>query len=102
MGGAQTGSFSLGLTRRRFLRAAAGVAGTVAAIAQGCKYESQLFLLGRPPKEAKEPNPAWRDSRVRNYRTLGKTEARMSDVSFGCAGLGGEAAGRLALERGIN
>lgn len=92
-----------GLTRRRFLRAAAlGVAGGGAVLTQACKYQTQLFLLSSPPREAKEPQSGWQDSQVQSYRPLGRAGMRMSDISFGCAGLDNVPVVRQALERGIN
>jgi hypothetical protein len=42
-------------SRRRFLRnAALGAVGSGAALAAGCEYKSQLFLLSRPKTEAEE------------------------------------------------
>lgn len=71
-------------------------------LTQACKYQTQLFLLSSPPKEAKESQSEWQDSQVRSYRPLGKTGVQMSDISFGCAGLDNVQVVRRALERGIN
>ncbi|HXG21566.1 MAG TPA: aldo/keto reductase [Methylomirabilota bacterium] len=90
-------------TRRHFLRTAAlSVAAGGAAIATGCEYKTQLFLLGRAPKEAKEKSPDWQEARIRSYRPLGRTGMQMSDISFGCSGLDNIAAVKRALERGVN
>src|SRR5216684_2010704 len=75
-------------SRRHFLRAAAlSVVGGSAALATGCEYKSQLFLLSRAPTEAKKKSPEWQEAQVRNYRPLGRTGMQVSDISFGCAGL---------------
>lgn len=87
--------------RRRLLRtAAAGVAGGGAALAAGCKYTSQIFLLRDAP-EAEKPSAAWQGSRVRAYRPIGATGNEMSDVSFGTSGLDDSAVVKRALDRGI-
>ena len=90
------------LSRRRFFRTAAlSVAGGGAALAAGCEYKSQLFLLGSAPTEAKKKNPEWQEAQVRSYRPLGRTGMQMSDISFGCAGLDNVAVVKRALERGV-
>jgi len=89
--------------RRQFLRTAAlgAVAGST-ALAAGCEYKTQLFLLSRAPKEAEEKSPDWQEARIRNYRPLGRTGMQMSDISFGCSGLDNIATVKRALERGVN
>ena len=90
-------------SRRNFLRTAAlGVAGGSAALAAGCKYQSQIFLVKGAPKEATEKSPEWHEARIRGYRQLGRTGMQMSDVSFGTSGLDNAAAVKHALERGVN
>ncbi len=90
-------------SRRHFLRAAAlSVVGGSAALATGCEYKSQLFLLGNAPTEAQKKNPEWQEAQVRSYRPLGHTGRQMSDISFGCAGLDDVAVVKRALERGVN
>jgi hypothetical protein len=90
-------------TRRQFLRTAAfGVAAGSTVISAGCEYKTQLFLLGRAPKEAKEKSPDWQEARIRSYRPLGRTGMQMSDISFGCSGLDNVASVKYALERGVN
>ncbi|MEW6268441.1 MAG: aldo/keto reductase [Thermodesulfobacteriota bacterium] len=89
--------------RRRFLRTAAGLAGGgAAALAAGCEYKTQLFLLRDAPTEAEVGHESWSESRVRAYRPLGTTGNEMSDVSFGTSGLDNVAVVKRALERGIN
>ncbi len=90
-------------SRRNFLRTAAlGVAGGSAALAAGCKYQSQIFLVKGAPKEATEKSPEWHEARIRGYRPLGRTGMQMSDVSFGTSGLDNAATVKHALERGVN
>lgn len=90
-------------SRRTFLRSAAiGLAGGGAALAAGCEYTTQLFLLRPIEEQADQPSPAWQESGVRNYRTLGRTGVKISDISFGCSGLDNTEAVKYALERGIN
>lgn len=90
-------------TRRHFLRTAAlSVAAGSAAVTAGCEYKTQLFLLGGAPKEAKEKSPEWQEARIRNYRPLGRTGMRISDISFGCASLDNVTTVKRALERGVN
>ena len=87
-------------TRRGFLKTAA--LGGGAALAAGCEYKTQLFLLSRPETEAEQKDPSWETAHVRNYRTLGRTGMKISDVSFGCAGLDDADVVRRAIDRGIN
>ncbi|GIW40970.1 MAG: aldo/keto reductase [Candidatus Binatia bacterium] len=90
-----------GFTRRDLLRALPlGVAGGAGLLA-GCKYRTQMFLLKDPPK-AEEVRPEWTQSRVRKYRPLGRTGFAMSDISFGCSGLGDASVARYGAEKGIN
>jgi aryl-alcohol dehydrogenase-like predicted oxidoreductase len=89
------------LSRRALLRGASvGLAAGGLALAGGCKYATQLFLLQDAPK-ADALVPAWAGSTVRRYRSLGDTGFRMSDISAGCAGLGDAGVARRAVERGI-
>ena len=85
------------LSRRALLRGAA--AGGL-AVAAGCKYGTQLFLLQDAP-QAKSQNPSWTESRVQAYRPLGRTGVNVSDISFGCAGLDDAGVARRGVERGI-
>lgn len=89
--------------RRQFLRSAAlSVVGGTAALAAGCEYKTQLFLLNGAPTHSKEQNAAWHDAHIRSYRPLGRTGMHISDVSFGTSGLNNVAAVKRALERGVN
>ena len=54
-----------------------------------------------------DPNPkdAWKGSRIRAYRTLGRTGWKVSDIVLGTGGIqgdNGEQVARAALERGVN
>jgi aryl-alcohol dehydrogenase-like predicted oxidoreductase len=100
--------------RRGFLLAALGVAGgslttLVAAVARNAPWYSvsgrHIFLVN-PPYKADTPREAWSGSRVVGYRRLGRTGARVSDISLGSGrGTGGRQrpeVAREAIERGIN
>jgi hypothetical protein len=89
--------------RRRFLRSTAlGIAGGGAALAAGCEYRTQLFLLRDAETKAEVESPTWQGARVRSYRALGKTGVEMSDVSFGTSGLDDVGVVKRALERGVS
>src|ERR1051325_2342322 len=90
-------------SRSQVLRTAAISAATSGgALVAGCKYKTQLFLLGRAPTEAKEKSPEWQEAHIRSYRSLGRTGLQMSDISFGCASVDKVATVKRALERGVN
>ena len=90
-------------SRRTFLRnTALGLAGGGAALAAGCEYKTQLFLLSSVEEEAEHKNPDWQEGHIRQYRTLGRTGVKVSDISFGCSGLDNVGAVKHALERGVN
>jgi predicted aldo/keto reductase-like oxidoreductase len=94
---------AFGSSRRHFLRTAGlSIAGAGTALAAGCEYRSQLFLLGSAPKEAKAKSPDWQEAHIRNYRMLGRTGMEISDISFGCSGLDNVAVVKRALDRGVN
>jgi hypothetical protein len=100
--------------RRRFLFGAlasgAGLATVAgAAIARVLPWYSvtakNIFLV-RPPYRADSDRAEWAGSRVVEYRRLGRTEARVSDISLGS---GSSTGGRQrpevvreAIDRGIN
>jgi uncharacterized protein len=99
------GNESKGLTRRRVLTGAAGLAaggGVGAAVYSAWKNSTYLFLLHEAPTHAERIDPAWKGSRVRQYRPLGATGVEMSDISFGGAGIGSADVVARAVERGIN
>ena len=88
------------LTRRELLTTAGAAGGIAAASVAGCKYGTQLFLVGEAP-EAGSQSSGWEGSKVARYRALGRTGFELSDISFGCAGLADPAVARLAVERGV-
>jgi uncharacterized protein len=96
---------SKGLTRRRVLTGAAGLAagaGVGAAVYSAWRNSTYLFLLHEAPTHADRIDPVWKGSRVQKYRPLGATGIEMSDVSFGGGGIGNPEVVALAVERGIN
>ena len=100
--------------RRRFLLGALGTGGglvavVVAAFARILPWYTvtarNIFLV-RPRYKAEHPRDEWAGSRVAEYRRLGRTEARVSDISLGS---GSSTGGRQrpevvreAIERGVN
>jgi len=96
---------SNGLTRRRVLTGAAGLAATAgvgAAVYSAWRNSTYLFLLHEAPTHADRIDPAWQGSQVQRYRALGKTGIEMSDISFGGAGIGSPDVVARAVERGVN
>jgi aryl-alcohol dehydrogenase-like predicted oxidoreductase len=101
-------------TRRRFLIGAlstgAGFAASVAAVvARNFGWfdtSARHIFLVNPPQIAPEYEKAWAGTTVREYRRLGRTDARVSDISLGSGsstgGRQGVAVAREAIERGIN
>jgi hypothetical protein len=114
--------------RRRFLSGAAtgaglavgsavaGAAGLFARVGFGLGHDGIGWArVGGPPAPSGGINapvektaPVWREewkgSRVRSYRTLGRTGAQVSDVSLGSSRIKGELGERLvreAIERGV-
>ncbi len=100
--------------RRRFLLGAAGSFGGVIAtmsaavlrIAPWYEVTARNIFLVRPRYKADAALPEWAGARVVEYRRLGRTEARVSDISLGS---GSSTGGRQtlevvreAIERGIN
>ncbi len=100
--------------RRRFLLGALGASGGLAAVAVAAIARvlpwytvtlKNIFLV-RPPYKAKQSRAEWAGSRVVEYRRLGRTGVRVSDISLGS---GSSTGGRQrpevvreAIERGIN
>lgn len=100
--------------RRHFIAGALGSLGgvalvAVAAIGRNREWYSvtgkNIFLV-RPPYKAENYQSQWTGSRISSYRRLGRTEARVSDISLGT---GSSTGGRLtagvareAIERGMN
>jgi hypothetical protein len=100
--------------RRRFLLGALGASGGIAAtlaavLAPNRRWfsvtVSNIFAV-RPPYQADSPKPAWAGSRVSEYRRLGRTDFRVSDISLGSgSSTGGRQTpevAREAIDRGIN
>jgi predicted aldo/keto reductase-like oxidoreductase len=100
--------------RRVFLLGAlstlGGLAGTLAAVVapnrRWFSVTGQNIFMVRPEYKASEYHDEWSDARVVEYRRLGRTEARVSDISLGS---GSSTGGRQtlevaheAIERGIN
>jgi predicted aldo/keto reductase-like oxidoreductase len=100
--------------RRRFLLGALSAAGGIATTGFAALFRNRdwydvsarnIFLV-RPPYKADVAREVWAGSRVVDYRRLGRTEARVSDISLGSgAGTGGRQTAELAreaIERGVN
>ena len=100
--------------RRRFLVGAAStgagvLASAAAVVARNFGWfdtSARHIFLVSPPQIAPEYEKGWAGSTVREYRRLGRTDARVSDISLGSgSSTGGRlnvAAARDAIERGIN
>jgi predicted aldo/keto reductase-like oxidoreductase len=100
--------------RRRFLLGAAGAVGGVVASLAAALVPNRSWLTVtvpkifavRPPYKAAEPDPAWRGARVSEYRRLGRTDFRISDISIGSgSSTGGRQTAdvvREAIDRGVN
>lgn len=111
LSGAATGR---GVGRRGFVRFAFLLGGGLAATSLAFfarvhgwfLVTTRNIVLPEVEKISPNPRPAWVGARVRSYRRLGRTEARVSDISLGSGVLteesGGEALAREALDRGIN
>ena len=104
----------LGVARRGFLTSAGAIAAGLAATggAVFARVQGWLFVTGsniffaRIEEIDPNPRPVWKGARIESYRRLGRTEARVSDISLGSGVItedgGGEALARQAIERGIN
>ena len=100
--------------RRRFLTGAlvggGGVAATGAsAFARNFDWIQTTIrplFVDVPPKHAPRYQSEWAGARVQSYRRLGRTEARVSDISLGSGSSTGGRQGwevaREAIDRGIN
>ncbi|MFQ5351541.1 MAG: aldo/keto reductase [Candidatus Binatia bacterium] len=96
---------SAAIGRRSFLRRAgafSGVLGVWGGLDSLLKYQTQLFLLRKAPLQSDTPQERWKGATVKEYRPLGRTGWRMSDISFGTSGLSDAGVLRLAIERGVN
>jgi predicted aldo/keto reductase-like oxidoreductase len=92
------------LSRRKLLKGTATVAAGGAAAAAwytAWKNSSYLFLMHDAPVRAPQVLPEWKGATVQRYRPLGNTGIRMSDISFGGAGIGNVDVITRAVERGI-
>ena len=100
-----------GMGRRRFLvGAASSLGGILGAAASTLAGPYRWITVVAPTIGAsvptKDPNPRedWSSARIRSIRRLGRTEARVSDISLGSSrirGEEGEALARRAIERGV-
>jgi len=100
--------------RRRFLYGTLGASGgllatLIAPILRNRDWYTvtgQNIFLDRPPYKADVARDEWTAARVSDYRRLGRTEARVSDISLGSGqGTGGRQTAevvREAIQRGIN
>jgi hypothetical protein len=101
-----------GSGRRRFLAGAATalgglVATAVAAFGRNLGWMTviQPNILAETPTGAESPRPEWEGARVQDYRLLGRTGFRVSDISLGSGRIRGEVGERVAreaIERGVN
>lgn len=96
-------------TRRDLLRWAGVAAGS--GLVTGCLERSGLhewwpvardIFFARPPLAADTPRSEWKNAQVAAYRRLGRTDARVSDISFGSSKVSSADVVREALDRGIN
>jgi predicted aldo/keto reductase-like oxidoreductase len=100
------------LGRRRFLVGGATtlgglVATTGAAVGRnlGWLTVTQPSMQAQTPIGAESPRPEWKGARVQDYRLLGRTGFRVSDISLGSGRIRGEVGERVAreaIERGVN
>jgi aryl-alcohol dehydrogenase-like predicted oxidoreductase len=88
--------------RRTFLRRAGFITAGVAGLGGCLKYKSQFFLLRDAPEHEGDPELDWSAAEIREYKPLGRTGWKMSDISFGAGGLKDPAVLETALERGVN
>ena len=97
-----------GATRRTLLRATTvSVAATVGGVAGVVLPNRGWLRVGREifgaqvEAQAPTPDPAWRDSHIRSYRRLGRTNAMVSDISLGSARIRDLDVPRALFERGV-
>jgi aryl-alcohol dehydrogenase-like predicted oxidoreductase len=85
-----------GLDRRDFLVSGGALAGSVLA---GCAHQP-----ARPPAAGTGQGQApAAEARIREYRTLGRTGFKVSDIGFGCTRMIGDPeVVRYAYDRGVN
>ncbi len=100
--------------RRRFFLAGLAAASGIFSSALAALFRNRdwytvsgrhIFAV-RPPYKADVARAEWSGSRVADYRRLGRTEARVSDISLGSgSGTGGRQTSEVvrdAIERGVN
>ena len=96
-----------GTTRRTILKATTAAAAATVSGAAGIVLPNRgwgpVARVLRDPVETESPtpNPAWRTSRIRQYRHLGRTGALVSDISLGSARIHDVAVPRALFERGV-
>ena len=111
--GAAAGATTLG-RRQLLVNGVSGAAVVLGAAATGGvgvltayrRWQGPIDEIFRAEVEPTAPTqlPAWKDSRVRAYRRLGRTEAMVSDISLGTGAIqgdNGEAIARAAIDRGV-
>ncbi len=101
-----------GLDRRRFLLGAAATLGGLAGTVVGALAHPRGWITVTAPAVGpsvptldENPRAEWTGSRIRAYRRLGRTEARVSDISLGSGRIRGEVGEKIAREaitRGVN
>lgn len=84
------------LTRRGFIGGALASAGAAAWAKGGGQAPAQV------PSQPAAPTPAPARPRIREYRTLGRTDYKISDVSFGGGPLNNANVLAAALDAGMN
>lgn len=80
--------------------AAAGIAAAVGRN-RGWVAVARDFFFVPVETAAPAPRPEWGRSAVKNYRRLGRTNALVSDISFGSSRIQDVEVARQALERGV-
>jgi predicted aldo/keto reductase-like oxidoreductase len=87
--------------RRTFLKRAGAYSGLL-GVGSILKYDTQIFLLRKAPAHDGPARTEWAGATVKEYRPLGRTGWKMSDISFGSSNLTDPNVLRLALDRGVN
>ncbi len=103
---------STGESRRSFLRVAGGVGTGVVAAAGGVGVAvlrnrewlpvARDFFSEKVETQSEQRRPEWHDSKVVQYRRLGRTNAMVSDISFGSSRVRDVNVALDAIDRGIN
>ncbi len=102
---------SAGPGRRYVLRALGAGGATVAAAGAGVATAvtrnkgwlpvANDFFITNVENIAPQARPEWKESRIKGYRRLGRTNAMVSDISLGAGRINNVEVARLALERGV-